>query len=122
METAHYKLFLKDLVATLQAVESSQKTLDKLDGVVPVVHDSFYIVSADYHKVRWAGDYYFAFKSGGQAKAEYVPYYKNALLFLSCVDVKDMSAAERLERSYDLSIAALLGETIYNFGELVSSC
>lgn len=57
---------------------------------------------------------------GLQAKAEYVPYYKNALLFLSCVDIKDLSAAERLERAYDLSIAALLGETIYNFGELVS--
>jgi 26S proteasome regulatory subunit N9 len=35
------------------------------------------------------------------------------------VDVKELPAAERLERAYDLSIAALLGETIYNFGELV---
>jgi 26S proteasome regulatory subunit N9 len=51
METAHYQLHLKDLVATQQAIESSQKTLDTLDGVDPVVHASFYRVSAEFHKV-----------------------------------------------------------------------
>jgi 26S proteasome regulatory subunit N9 len=30
-----------------------------------------------------------------------------------------MSPEERLQRSHDLSIAALLADTIYNFGELV---
>lgn len=32
---------------------------------------------------------------------------------------KDMSPAERLVRAHDLSISAFLGDTIYNFGELV---
>ena len=31
-----------------------------------------------------------------------------------------MSPEERLTRAHDLSISALLGDTIYNFGELVS--
>jgi len=31
-----------------------------------------------------------------------------------------MSPEERLQRAHDLSIAALLADTIYNFGELVS--
>jgi 26S proteasome regulatory subunit N9 len=53
---------------------------------------------------------------------EYAPYYRNFLLYLACVDLeKDMSPAERLIRAHDLSISALLGDTIYNFGELVSN-
>jgi hypothetical protein len=56
-----------------------------------------------------------------KAKAEYAPYYRNSLLYLACVDVeKDMSPEERLIRAHDLSISAFLGDTIYNFGELVS--
>jgi hypothetical protein len=31
-----------------------------------------------------------------------------------------MSPEERLSRAHDLGISALLGDTIYNFGELVS--
>lgn len=49
-----------------------------------------------------------------------MPYYKNSLLYLACVDVeKDLVPDQRLVRAHDLSIAALLGETIYNFGELL---
>lgn len=56
-----------------------------------------------------------------QAKAEYAPYYKNSLLYLACIDpAKDLTAEERLVRAHDLGISAFLGETIYNFGELVS--
>lgn len=56
-----------------------------------------------------------------QYKADYVAFYRSSLLFLACIDVEtDLSAAERLSRAHDLAVAALLGETIYNFGELVS--
>lgn len=55
-----------------------------------------------------------------KAKADYGPYYKNSLLYLACVDpAEDLTNDERMLRAHDLSIAALLGETIYNFGELV---
>jgi 26S proteasome regulatory subunit N9 len=57
-----------------------------------------------------------------QAKAEYAPYYRNSLLYLACVDVeRDMNDQERLMRAHDLGVSALLGDTIYNFGELVST-
>lgn len=61
---------------------------------------------------------------GLQAKAEYGPYYKHSLLYLACVDVgTDLTAEERLLRAHDLGISAFLGESIYNFGELVGgSC
>jgi 26S proteasome regulatory subunit N9 len=56
-----------------------------------------------------------------QARAEYAPYYRNSLLYLACVDLEQgMSPEERLLRAHDLGISAFLGDTIYNFGELVS--
>lgn len=55
-----------------------------------------------------------------QAKAEFADYYRNSLRYLACVDTdKDLTEAERVERAHDLGIAALLGQSIYNFGELV---
>ncbi|CAE6511057.1 unnamed protein product [Rhizoctonia solani] len=85
-------------------MDECQKLLDDLDGVEPSVHAAYYEVAADYYK----------------AKADYVPYYKNSLLYLACVDVEaDLTSDQRLVRAHDLSIAALLGETIYNFGELL---
>ena len=55
-----------------------------------------------------------------QAKAEYGPYYRNSLLYLACIDsVGDIAPEERVLRAHDLGIAAFLGESIYNFGELV---
>lgn len=60
-----------------------------------------------------AGDYF-------KVKADYAPYYKNALLYLACVDLdRELSDEDIKARAHDLCIAALLGETIYNFGELV---
>jgi len=68
------------------------------------VHAAYYSVSADYYKAR----------------AEYVPYYKNSLLYLACVNPEeDLSVEERATRAHDLGVSALLGETIYNFGELL---
>jgi 26S proteasome regulatory subunit N9 len=55
-----------------------------------------------------------------QVKAAYVPFYKSSLLFLACIDVDaELSSEEKVIRARDLSIAALLGDKIYNFGELV---
>lgn len=38
---------------------------------------------------------------------------------MACIDLKDLSASERKGRAYDLAIAALVSDTIYNFGELL---
>lgn len=61
--------------------------------------------------------------SVAQAKADYGDYYKTSLLYLACVDVEtDLTEAERVQRAHDLALAALLSESIYNFGELVRRC
>lgn len=86
-------------------MDAAQKILDTLETVESTVNGAYYGVAADYYK----------------AKAEYAPYYRNSLLYLACVDIETgMSAEERLARAHDLSISAFLGDTIYNFGELVS--
>jgi 26S proteasome regulatory subunit N9 len=54
-----------------------------------------------------------------QAKNDFAAYYKNALLYLACVDLDDLSDSERKSRAYDLSISALVSDSIYNFGELL---
>lgn len=38
---------------------------------------------------------------------------------MACIDLKDLTPAERRSRAYDLSIAALVSTSIYNFGELL---
>ena len=55
-----------------------------------------------------------------KVKADYPQYYRNALLYLSSINIDDLSNEEKVERAYELALSALLGEGLYNFGELVS--
>ena len=85
------------------AIEQCEKMLDALPGTEPIIHASFYRVSAAFDQVR----------------KNYAGFYKNSLLFLACTPLESLSTEEKIQRTYDLGIAALLGETVYNFGELV---
>ncbi|THU89646.1 hypothetical protein K435DRAFT_781530 [Dendrothele bispora CBS 962.96] len=101
---AHAKLLYGDLEGTKTDIDSAWKILDNLEGVDTGVNAAYYGVAADYYK----------------AKAEYAPYYRNSLLYLACLDpATDMTAEERVARAHDLGISAFLGDTIYNFGELL---
>jgi 26S proteasome regulatory subunit N9 len=102
MESASFQLKLNQEQEIKTSIDRCEKILDGFDSVEPVIYASFYRVSAEYYK----------------AKANYAQYYKSALLYLACVDVEQLN--DRVERAYDLSISALLGDMIYNFGELVS--
>ena len=104
MEAAHFQLLLDDLAATKAAMDKCAKMLDTFKSVEPMVHASFYRVCGNYHK----------------AKAEYADYYRNYLLFLACINVDaEMSKEEQVQCAHDLGISALLGDSIYNFGELL---
>ncbi|KAJ2655298.1 26S proteasome regulatory subunit [Coemansia sp. RSA 1200] len=104
LESAHFKLQLNDLDATREILDSCQKKVESFTVVDPVIYASFYRVCADYYK----------------AKASFGQYYKNALLLLACIDIQELSADDRAQRAYDLCIAALLSDNIYNFGDLLS--
>ncbi|KAJ1925086.1 26S proteasome regulatory subunit [Tieghemiomyces parasiticus] len=103
LEAGHFYLLMGNLDATAEAMEKAEKTLDTFNTVDPVIHASFYRVSADYYK----------------AKAEFAEYYKNALLYLACISLDTLSTAEKAERAQDLALAALLSDKIYNFGDLL---
>lgn len=77
--------------------------LDTFDSVETEVHANFYWVSAIYY----------------QSQLEFAKYYRTALLYLACVELLDLPEQERQRIAYDLSIAALVSENIYNFGELL---
>ncbi|CAG8522221.1 15675_t:CDS:2 [Funneliformis caledonium] len=103
METAYIKLMLNDFEGTKESIDKCEKILDKFDSVETVIHASFYRVAAEYYK----------------AKANFPEFYKNALLYLACINLDDLTSEEKTNRAYDLAISALMGETIYNFGELL---
>lgn len=50
---------------------------------------------------------------------DFAAYYRNALLYLACIDIDSLTPQERHARAHHLSIAALLSDSIYNFGELL---
>lgn len=50
---------------------------------------------------------------------DFANYYRTALLYLACIDLSTMSPEERHRRAYYLSVAALVSNSIYNFGELL---
>jgi 26S proteasome regulatory subunit N9 len=94
---------LGDFEGARKDLDKAEAILDSFDSVETVVHASFYRVNANYY----------------QGKQEHASYYKNALLYLACVDVPSLTPQERQIRAYDLSIAALVSDSIYNFGELL---
>jgi 26S proteasome regulatory subunit N9 len=100
---ARVKLDLSDLDGARKDLDRAERVLDSFDSVETIVHAAFYGANADYY----------------QAKADFGSYYRNALLYLACIDIKSLSPAERRNRAYDLALAALVGSSIHNFGELL---
>ncbi|KAI8627503.1 hypothetical protein F5Y19DRAFT_168464 [Xylariaceae sp. FL1651] len=100
---ARAELQLRDAESSRRDLDKAEKILDSFDSVETKVHAAFYQVNADYYK----------------ANAEFASYYRNALLYLACIDLSTLSSDERKARAYDLGIAALVSDSIYNFGELL---
>jgi 26S proteasome regulatory subunit N9 len=100
---ARVELDLKDLDAARKDLDKAERILDTFDSVGTMVNAAFYDTNASYY----------------QAKMDFASYYRNALLYLACIDDNKLSADERRERAYKLSIAALVSTSIYNFGELL---
>ena len=104
VETASIKLLLAQMDDVRKDLDTASKILDTFDSVDTVIHAAFYRVNADYYS----------------AKIDYTNYYRNALLYLACLpSLSVLSKEEAQTRAYNLSIAALLAEKIYNFGELL---
>ncbi|XP_020247786.1 26S proteasome non-ATPase regulatory subunit 13 homolog B-like [Asparagus officinalis] len=108
-------LYVKIQIAEFNLEKGSQKeckkllddgktALDSMTDVDPSVHASYYWVSSQYHKSR----------------QDFAEFYKGALLYLAYTAVESLSEAFKLDLAFDLSLSALLGDNIYNFGELLA--
>ncbi|KAJ6788905.1 hypothetical protein PWT90_00116 [Aphanocladium album] len=100
---AQVKLSLSELDEARKDLDAAERILDSLDSVEVIVHAAFYDASASYY----------------QRKMDFANYYRTALLYLACIDLSTMPEDERHRRAYYLSVAALVSNSIYNFGELL---
>ncbi|KAL6721135.1 26S proteasome regulatory subunit [Lecanora helva] len=100
---AEVKLRLQYFSEARKDLDTAESILNSFDSVETEVHAAFYRINASYC----------------QANADYGAYYKNALLYLACIDLSSLNSADAQSRAYDLSIAALVSDSIYNFGELL---
>lgn len=104
MEAAHYRLRAGDLATTKQAIEACSSVAEGLAGVDPLIPATFYRVHSAYDKANMA----------------FADYYRHTLLYLASTRTEELPAAEAQERAHDLCVAALLSDSLYNFGELLS--
>ncbi|KAE8607031.1 hypothetical protein XENTR_v10010976 [Xenopus tropicalis] len=96
------KLNIGELQATKETIEAVEEMLGGLAGVTSV-HSRFYDLSSKYY----------------QTIGNHASYYKDALRFLGCTDHKELSVSEQQDRAFTLGLAGLLGDGVYNFGELL---
>lgn len=47
-------------------------------------------------------------------------YYRASLRYLGCTDLETLPKKDRIDQAFHLSLAALLGKDIFNFGELLA--
>ncbi|CAI9095225.1 OLC1v1031117C1 [Oldenlandia corymbosa var. corymbosa] len=104
MQIALYKLEQGDQKESKKLLDEGKSTLDSMTDIDPSVYASYYWVSSQYHKAR----------------QEFAEFYKSALLYLAYTSVESLSDSFKLDLAFDLSLSALLGDNIYNFGELLA--
>ena len=99
------KLMDGDLDYAKRAVTSDDKeALEALVAPDPSVSAAVHYVASRYHKVR----------------ENYAEFYKSGMLYLAYVSCEMLPTETRVALSVDLCLAALLGENVYNFAELLA--
>lgn len=105
LQISRYFLLLND-------VKKAEEILEKLDSKFnnsdfenqfsSKINAAYYLTNCQLHKIN----------------ENYNLFYSNGLLYLSTLD-SDLSDEDKIKLCYDLCISALLGDKIYNFGELI---
>lgn len=107
MQIARWKLrrgaeFHAEVKATL---DEQLQIVEGLVGAEPVVHSAYYRVACDYYG----------------AKGPASKFYKNALMFLAYTQYDEMPPQERFDLAVNISIAAMTGDGVFNFGEVIAT-
>ena len=100
------KLEAGDLNGTKEIIESTDAMIDTEMGIT-TVHARFYQLASEYYQ-----------KAGNHAE-----YYRNALRYLGCCGTTGIDISESddvlAQRAFTLALAAILGQDVFNFGELL---
>ncbi|KAH3900339.1 related to 26S proteasome regulatory subunit RPN9 [Saccharomycodes ludwigii] len=100
------RIYLKQnkIAEARNILDEVSQILDENNDTLPLrIISAYYSVSAYYY----------------QTKSDFNSYYYNILLYLSSSKETKIPVVQEKEIAYNLSIAALLGDKIYNFGELL---
>jgi 26S proteasome regulatory subunit N9 len=99
------KLEKGDVESVKFLLDEASEILDSLLGAEPVVYATVYLVKAEYHnRVGPASSFY-------EAALQYLAY-------TPAVEIKKETASEL---ATNLALAALVGEGVYNFGEVLAT-
>lgn len=88
---------------TKAIIEEVETMLDAVDGVSPV-HSHFYLLASDLYRIQ----------------GKHAQFYRASLRYLGCTEISELSKEEQAKHAFFLSLAALLGDKIFNFGELLA--
>lgn len=94
---------LGDQEGTKKIIEEVEKILDDADGIT-TVHGRYYLLASQFYRLQ----------------GKHADYYRTALRYLGCVELSDLSLTEQEQHAFFLGLAALLGEGVYNLGELLA--
>ena len=103
MQIAQYQLVLGSAAECKSLMLDGATALESLSDVDPQVSAAVHYVAMQYHKEQ----------------KEFAAFYRSALMYLAFVSQEALPADFRLTLAVDVSLAALLGEDVYNFGELL---
>ncbi|KAM9938212.1 hypothetical protein OXX80_002272 [Metschnikowia pulcherrima] len=104
LQIARYALLMNDRSRAEEILEAASEKFDTTlqNEYSSKINAAFYLTKCQNYKIR----------------ENYNLFYTNGLLYLSSLDTP-LFPEERLAFCHDLCIAALLGDKIYNFGELI---
>lgn len=104
IEIARSHLRLGEEAQAREILDDITKELEKYDSVDIKINQSYFSTNSEYYKV----------------KSDYNNFYYQSLLFLSTIQLDELTLIEQQKLAYELSISALLADKIYNFGELLT--
>lgn len=108
-DSVYIKLQISRYYILIGDLEKSTEILDELEPKFNSINNEFS------SKINSA--YYLSKCQYFKTIEDYNLFYFNGLLYLSTLD--DLKSIDQIEFGFDLSISALLGDKIYNFGELI---
>ncbi|GAX78843.1 hypothetical protein CEUSTIGMA_g6281.t1 [Chlamydomonas eustigma] len=103
MHIAQYNIETGDLPEAKALVEAGKETLERLSDVDPSVSAAVHFVASLYYK----------------GISNYSEFYRSTLMYLSFVSSDSLPEDFKIRMAVDVSLAALLGEGIYSFGQLL---